>query len=213
MWTPKEKQTASVPEDVCGICGMEVEQEHKAMQCDVCEMWEHMTCVRVPDKLDDNLYHTLTKSRSKAILYCCVSCRKRSSLIKCTNKLETERALLSEQRLASTYEHDVTQQALEQLHIDSSREHKELLSKLNKSRCTSSASNKSDTSPKSVGYNSLRSFQHVEGESLSHGVGSELVSSAVMTSHKPQKAMTVIQYSHTVSKIYTVGLTSLVGNC
>ena len=130
MWTPKVKQTAGAPEDVCGRCGMEVEQEHKAMQCDMCDTWEHVTCVRIPDRLDDDLYQALMKCRSKAVLYCCVSCRKGGSLIKRMNKLEIEYALLSEQRLASTRERDVARQALEQLRIDSNREREELLSEL-----------------------------------------------------------------------------------
>ena len=172
MWTPREKQTIGAPEDVCGICGMEVEQEQKAMQCDMCETWEHVACVRVPDRLDDNLYQALTKCRSKAILYCCVSCRKGGSLSKRMNKLETECALLSEQRLASTCECDVAQEALEQLRIDSDREREELLSELNKWRRTPSALIKSDRSRK-IEHKSLTSSRNVEEDTSSRGGDSE----------------------------------------
>lgn len=79
MWTPKEKQQAEVPLDACGICGKAVEQEHKAMQCDMCKQWEHMMCVRVPGQVKDSLYEALIVSQ-KAIMYCCILCRKGGSL-------------------------------------------------------------------------------------------------------------------------------------
>ena len=127
---PKEKQQTEVPVDTCGICRNTVEQEDKAMQCDMCEQWEHVMYVRVPDRVEDSLYEALTKCRSKAIMFCCVSCRKGVSLIKRMNKLETECALISEQQLASTHKHDEAQETLKQLRLDSKRERDELLAEL-----------------------------------------------------------------------------------
>ena len=151
MWTPKEKRRTEVPADTCGICGDEVGQEQKAMQCDMCETWEHVTCVRVPDRVDDILYEAITKCRSKAIVYCCISCRKGGSLIKRMNKLESECALISEQRLASARERDEAQGALRQLRIDSKREREELLAEVRELRLTLSASNKKTPTDQSLG--------------------------------------------------------------
>ena len=134
MWAPKEKQQTEVPVDTCGICGKAVEQEHKAMQCDMCEQWEHMMCVRVPDQVEDSLYEALTKCCSKAIMFCCVSCRKGGSLFKHMNKLQTECALINKQGLASTREREETQEALKQLRVDSKRERDELLAELKEMR-------------------------------------------------------------------------------
>ena len=38
-----------------------------AMQCDLCESWEHVRCLRGSDKLDDVLYDALSNSRSKEL--------------------------------------------------------------------------------------------------------------------------------------------------
>ena len=91
------------------------------MQCDMCEKWEHVTCVRVLDRMDIILYEALTKCCSKAIMYCCTSCRKGGSLIKYMNNLKSKCALISEQRLASAHERDEALEALRQLRIDSKR--------------------------------------------------------------------------------------------
>ena len=151
MWTPKEKRRTEVPADTCGICGDEVGQEQKAMQCDMCETWEHVTCVRVPDRVDDILYEAITKCRSKAIVYCCISCRKGGSLIKRMNKLESECALISEQRLASARECDEAQGALRQLRIDSKKEREELLAEVRELRLTLSTLNKKTPTDQSLG--------------------------------------------------------------
>ena len=58
----------------CSGCREEVKEEDKAMQCDLCESWEHVRCLRGPDKLDDVLYDALSNSRSKALLHVCMKC-------------------------------------------------------------------------------------------------------------------------------------------
>ena len=55
----------------CWSCKEEVIEDNKTMQCDFCESWEHVRCLRGPDKFDDALYDALTNSRSKALLYVC----------------------------------------------------------------------------------------------------------------------------------------------
>ena len=70
MCTHKDKQrTAEVPKDTCVICGNEVGQENRRPCSMTSAKWEHVTCVRIPDRMDDTLYEALTKCRSKAIMY------------------------------------------------------------------------------------------------------------------------------------------------
>ena len=101
------------------------------MKCDLCDTWEHMICTRVPDRLDEALYEAVTQCHSKAILYCCYKCRKRGSLIKRINKLESECASLSKQQLASSRDRNKVQEVLEQLCLESQREREGLLAELN----------------------------------------------------------------------------------
>ena len=86
----------------CSSCKEEVTEDDKAMQCDLCESWEHMRCLRGPDKLDNALYDALTSSRTKALLYVCTSCGEKGSLSQRLFKLELENAHLSDERLASS---------------------------------------------------------------------------------------------------------------
>ena len=63
-----------------------------ALACDICEEWEHMSCLRGPDKLDEALYTALNNCRNKAILFVCTKCRKKGSVSKHLCKLETDNA-------------------------------------------------------------------------------------------------------------------------
>ena len=102
----------------CSSCKKEVTEEDKAMQCDLCESWEHVSCLRGPDKLDDVLYDALTNSRSKALLYVYTRCRAKGSLSQCLFKLELENALLSDERLASVQLLHETTLVLKKLRVD-----------------------------------------------------------------------------------------------
>ena len=79
----------------------EVEEEETAIECDLCDQWEHMVCVRLADRPTEGMYQALMENRSKAILYVCTQCRKRGSITKrlCKHDMEYERAC--EERLAS----------------------------------------------------------------------------------------------------------------
>ena len=72
--------------DVCVSCKKEVTAEDKAMECDLCDKWEHVGCLRHSDKLTDELYDPLTKRQSKAILHVCSQCRTKGTIsqIVCT---------------------------------------------------------------------------------------------------------------------------------
>ena len=54
---------------------------------DVCEKWEHVECVRRPDRIEERLYTALMASPSKALLFCCTACRRKSSIVKQLYKL------------------------------------------------------------------------------------------------------------------------------
>ena len=69
-----------------------------ALACDICEEWEHVSCLRGPDKLDEALYTAVNNCRSKAILFVCTKCRKKGSLSKRLYKLEIDNARGEEQR-------------------------------------------------------------------------------------------------------------------
>ena len=88
-------------ENRCVSCKEEVGEEDKAVECDLCDQWEHMLCVRSADRPTESMYQALMENRSKAILYICTQCRKRGSIAKrlCKHDLEYERAC--EERLAS----------------------------------------------------------------------------------------------------------------
>ena len=93
----------------CSSCKEEVTEDDKAMQCDLCESWKHVRCLRGPDKFDDALYDAFTNSRSKALLYVCTRCQAKSSLSQRLFKLELENAHLSDERLASAQSlHEMT---------------------------------------------------------------------------------------------------------
>ena len=69
--------------DLCATCKNVVEVEHRAMECDLCEQWEHLCCVKGCDRPSDESYEALMKSRgSKAIQYMCTRCRKKGSVSK-----------------------------------------------------------------------------------------------------------------------------------
>ena len=73
MWTRGLRQ-ADVNKDTCETCGKGVESEQPALECDVCERWEHVKFVRQPDRIEERLYTALITNPSKALLFCCTTC-------------------------------------------------------------------------------------------------------------------------------------------
>lgn len=100
MWTPGERRSDAT-QDACGTCGRQVEPEQPALECDVCETWEHVECMRRPDRIEERLYTVLTTHPSKALLFCCTTCRRKGCIVKQLYKLQSELAVAHEQRLAS----------------------------------------------------------------------------------------------------------------
>ena len=50
----------------CGICTKKVGQRHKAIQCDLCNYWNHIKC----DGIDNNMYTALKKLDDLDLYYC-----------------------------------------------------------------------------------------------------------------------------------------------
>ena len=62
---------------------------------------EHVECLRRPDKIDERLYAALMASPSKALLYCCTTCRRKGCIVKQLYKMQSDLAVVHEQRVAS----------------------------------------------------------------------------------------------------------------
>ena len=64
----------------CSSCKKEVTDMDMALACNICEEWEHVSCLRGPDKLEEALYTALNNCHSKAILFVCTRCWKKGSV-------------------------------------------------------------------------------------------------------------------------------------
>ena len=62
-----EEPSGDNPKYPCGVCNRLVKDEHKAVQCDVCNFWNHIKC----DKVDLQMYENLKKSKDPYICYNC----------------------------------------------------------------------------------------------------------------------------------------------
>ena len=85
----------------CVVCKNEVLDDDKALECDLCEKWEHVTCVRAVDRPQEAMYQALIDNRSKAIMYVCSQCRKPGSVSKRLLKYDCELERAEDERLAS----------------------------------------------------------------------------------------------------------------
>ena len=50
----------------CGVCGKRVGKRMRAIQCDLCNYWNHIKC----DEIDPTHYETLKKSDDSVLHYC-----------------------------------------------------------------------------------------------------------------------------------------------
>ena len=62
-----EEPTDENPKYPCGVCTRLVKDEHKAVQCDICNFWNHIKC----DKVDPGMYQNLIKSDEPYVCYKC----------------------------------------------------------------------------------------------------------------------------------------------
>ena len=106
----------------CSTCSVTVDSEAAAFQCDFCEEWEHLDCVRAPDRPSEQVYAAMSDCHVKCNMYCCSRCQSKGSITKHLIKLEFENARVNESRLASKRLLDERQRSLDGLR----REHDEL---------------------------------------------------------------------------------------
>ena len=85
----------------CVVCKKDVGNDDKAFQCEVCEEWEHVDCIRECERPDSSLYDCLVRCRTKCLSFICTRCRKKGSLVKQFMKFEYELAKAHDEQLAS----------------------------------------------------------------------------------------------------------------
>lgn len=105
--------------DPCVTCKSEVEPEHKAMECDLCEEWEHLWCIKECDRPSEELYAVLMKCRgSKAIQYVCSRCRRKGSVTKRMLEKELELTRVANDLARATDEQLASARQLESKNIE-----------------------------------------------------------------------------------------------
>ena len=87
-------------EDLCVPCQQPVGESDRSLECDLCDRWEHVTCVRQCDRLSE-VYAALVGCRTKALMYVCSAYRRKGSVAKRLLQHELERARADDERLAS----------------------------------------------------------------------------------------------------------------
>lgn len=61
----------------CVVCKEVVGEEVNALECDLCDWWEHVACIWPINRPMENI-----ESTSMAIMYVCSQCRKQGSVAK-----------------------------------------------------------------------------------------------------------------------------------
>ena len=59
-----------------------VKNVDQALQCELCGLWEHLSCMREPDKPSEELYTLLCQSQCNALWVVCSICRSQGSVTK-----------------------------------------------------------------------------------------------------------------------------------
>ena len=111
------------------MCNNEVGNADKAMECSICERWEHMACVKRCDWLDDELYEAMVRCpTSRSILYVCSPCRKMESIAKrfgCNDlelsRVKSELSRATDKQLARARQIESQANNIEQLREELSR--------------------------------------------------------------------------------------------
>ena len=65
--------------DKCITCKVEVKNEDQALQCDLCEGWEHIHCIKMCDIPSQACYEALMQTPCKALLFTCSWCKRKGS--------------------------------------------------------------------------------------------------------------------------------------
>ena len=84
-----EDEKVESASDLCSTCQKEVEEGHEALQCDICERWEHLLCIKVCHRPTTECYNVLSASPSKALVFACSHCRHKGPLVRRLQQAET----------------------------------------------------------------------------------------------------------------------------
>ena len=89
------------PNDSCSRCVAVVLDSHKALQCGLCDAWEHAECAKIPE----DLYAVLTENASERLIFVCTPCaakRRRERVSAKRNKVGPVARASSENRTGGT---------------------------------------------------------------------------------------------------------------
>ena len=78
-----------------------VRRKLKALQCELCGKWVHLSCMREIDKPSEELYTLLCQSQCNALWAVCTVCRSQGSMVKKISELESK-TLVLEERLCTS---------------------------------------------------------------------------------------------------------------
>lgn len=87
----------------CVVYQGDVSNTDKAFQCELCEDWEHVDCIRECEHLDSALYEALVRCRTKCLSFICTCCCIKGSLIKQFMECEYEITYMQNEWLASVH--------------------------------------------------------------------------------------------------------------
>ena len=80
----------------CANCRNNVKNVDQALQCELCGLWEHLSCMREPDKPSKELYTFLCQSQCNALWAVCSICHSQGSVTKKLYELESKTLVLEE---------------------------------------------------------------------------------------------------------------------
>jgi len=80
----------------CATCKKDFKRADHALQCELCGLWEHLSCMRDIDRPSEELYLPLCKSQCNALWAVCSVCRSQGSLTKRVFGLESKLVVLEE---------------------------------------------------------------------------------------------------------------------
>ena len=106
---------------------MEVTDDVKALQCDLCLGWEHRGCIRECDRPSQELYAALVSSQCKAILFVCAKCRRKGDVARRLFQLESESERASERCQSTELLLCERQTLVEMLQVDKGALQKEII--------------------------------------------------------------------------------------
>ena len=85
---------------LCSLRNEDIHNDDKAMNCDLCDTWEHQDCIRRVDHLSEEFHCSITFCISKSIVFMWTACKHKGSLNKRMFKYELESMHANKQLLA-----------------------------------------------------------------------------------------------------------------